>query len=742
MRNPLNDFNSYKINSISRYFRSHDFLRSLAMTFLMLTTSCLLYITGHHHYILGNCIGILLTSFNDMPGKATNRSLAMVLSTLLSALIIIVINLLQFSLVFMLIFIACTTFALYMLSAFGNRAEIFAFVGALAISLGFVGDHQGKELLVYALTIFCGGIFYAIASWIYHLLTKNRQINEQLGELAKLTAGYLKQGIIAAKRSDAKEEVNQNLLGLQINIIEKQGNLGVLILSNRTITKPSSKRNRQMFLLKQLIDFMELAVATPLNLAKIKALPTTNEATLAPFINVAEQIYHQLFLITKELRSANVSHISKIQIDFDEVEETIQRFFKTVDLPQAREGVLVMHHLLDHYKLQIRHLMGIIAYINTPESIKELALSENQQGLFYQKESYHLRRLMPHVNINSPVFRQAVRMAFGFVLAYLLGALLDIEKAYWIMLTTLLILRLSYGITMQRALKRVVGTAIGAALALLLLQISTSIVFFVALAALGMLFSFSLLVRNYTLASLAITLCIIFSFALLDTHLHTIIAFRLIDTIIGALISIGVAYFVLPFWECQSFERNITNAAKANQSFLQEILFSHFSDKPSDTSYRLKRKSAYIASSVLNANLQRYTQDPKSKRGKYDLFYDLVALNHSIVSSITNLGNYLKGKQLTTLRPVLQEICSHLDHDFDAILETKNNLPGKEKAYSRLALYWQQLEDAHNAQYKLGNTAIDEVLKPAFKEAHIIKQEMQRIKELLQTMKTQAKGAF
>lgn len=737
MKNPLNDFHPYKINSISRFFRSHDFLRSLAMTSLMLACSCLLYFTQHEDYILGTCIGILLTSFNDVPGKATNRIWAMLLSTLLSALIIVIINLLHFSVVLTSVFITFATFGLYMLSAFGSRAELLGFVGALAISLGFVGYHEGRALLIYALTIFGGGMCYTTAAWLYHLFTKSRQIDEQLGELAKLTANYLKQGIALAKQDnvDTSKEVSQVLLDLQINIIEKQGNLGVAILSDRAISKPESRRNRQMFLLKQLIDFMELAVTTPSNLAKIKGF-AADESALMPFVKIAEQICNQLFLITQELRSAKVTQIAVLRVDLTKAEQASQKFYEaTTDLPHARQGALAMHHLLDHYQLQIGLLDQVASCINQPKSISTLALSENDQALFYTKESYSVRQISQNLHVKSPIFRQSVRMAFGFMLAYLLGTLFHIEKAYWIMLTTLLILRLSYGLTVQRAIKRVVGTAIGAGLALVLLQVSSSLIFYTALAALGMLFSFSLLTRNYTLASLAITLCIIFSFALLGSRLYVIIAFRFIDTVIGAVISVGVAYAVLPFWEFKSFERNIKAALKANQAFLQEVLRTHPSALSSDTQYRLRRKSAYLASSLLNANLQRSTQDPKSKQGTYALFYELVALNHAIVSSITVLGNYFKYRDLVELRPILHAICGRLHHDFDTLLQQANAPLGKPiNTSEQLENYWQQLETQHNQQHALGNTHIAEVLKPELREAYITWQEIQKIQDSLEQM--------
>jgi hypothetical protein len=116
-------------------------------------------------------------------------------------------------------------------------------------------------------------------SSLYHFTTRKRQIKEQLGELAKLTADYLEHRIVLAKQSNFQKDVNHTLLDLQVVIIEKQEKLRTLILSDRKIRFADSTRNQQMLLLMELIDFMELAVANPANLAKIKSLPNITEAT-------------------------------------------------------------------------------------------------------------------------------------------------------------------------------------------------------------------------------------------------------------------------------------------------------------------------------------------------------------------------------------------------------------------------------------------------------------------------------
>ncbi|MEM6685885.1 MAG: FUSC family membrane protein [Bacteroidota bacterium] len=719
------------LHTAFRFFRSHDFLRAVAMTALMLSTGSILYFLGYDDYIAGTCIGILIVSFNDVQGSAIYRTWALVLSTILSGFVVLIINLLQFSLPLTLCFIALLTWLLYMLAAFGQRAEIFAFSVALGMVLSLIRVYEGEALLSYTATIIAGGLLYTCMTTTYHFLTRKRQIKEQLGELAKLTADYLQYRIVLAKQSNFQKEVNLKLLNLQVAIIEKQEKLRSLILSDTKIQDVKSTRNQQMFLLMELIDFMELAVANPANLAKIRSLPNVTAATFQPFLELAEKISNRVICIAQELRSFNINPIQPCTIDFTKAEKTIEEFLSDVGLPKAREGVLLMSNLLDYYRLQRKHLTAMEAMTEKIFVPTKLALTETQQAQFLQQEKYHFTKITSHFRMQSPVFRQAVRMTIALILGYVVGVLLDVERIYWIMLTILLILRLSFGITLQRSVKRVVGTAMGVLLALLLIQLATSIVFFVMLAALGMIFSFSLLERNYTAASFAITISVIFAFALLDPNLYTVIQYRFIDTILGALVSVVVAYAIVPFWEFKSFQKNVVTAMSANQSFLQEILAFYLSDTKDDTQYRLKRKAAFLESSNLNANFQRYKKDPISKQKDAQLVYELVKVNHSLVAAMTSLGNYLKEHDIPTLHPILKNVCSALAAEFDTILQKENIPTSTAKAYMQLNAYWQRLEYKRNREYEAGKKVIDPAFKQELQTVQMILQEVTQIRELL-----------
>jgi outer membrane protein assembly factor BamD (BamD/ComL family) len=61
----------------------------------------------------------------------------------------------------------------------------------------------------------------------------------------------------------------------------------------------------------------------------------------------------------------------------------------------------------------------------------------------------------------------------------------------------------------------------------------------------------------------------------------------------------------------------------------------------------LARKEAFLAISNLNAAFQRLTQDPKSKQKEFQLIYEIVTLNQTMVSAIASIGNFISNHQTT-----------------------------------------------------------------------------------------------
>ncbi|MFA0069946.1 FUSC family protein, partial [Vibrio breoganii] len=70
-------------------------------------------------------------------------------------------------------------------------------------------------------------------------------------------------------------------------------------------------------------------------------------------------------------------------------------------------------------------------------------------------------KIKANLNTDSMLFRHAIRMAITLTLGYGIIQGFDIERGYWILLTTLFVCQPNYSATRQKLTARVIGTVAG-----------------------------------------------------------------------------------------------------------------------------------------------------------------------------------------------------------------------------------------------------------------------------------------
>lgn len=147
---------------------------------------------------------------------------------------------------------------------------------------------------------------------------------------------------------------------------------------------------------------------------------------------------------------------------------------------------------------------------------------------------------------DSTVFRHAVRLSLAVTFSYLLATWLALPRGYWVPFAVGVILKPDYSTLLKRGVSRVIGTAVGASLAALLvseLHPSTGLTaLLVAVVATCAYSTWS--------ASFAVSIGLVTSLVLimLSTSVHDSVMTagdRLVDVTLGAIIA-AVAYLVWP----------------------------------------------------------------------------------------------------------------------------------------------------------------------------------------------------
>jgi uncharacterized membrane protein YccC len=159
--------------------------------------------------------------------------------------------------------------------------------------------------------------------------------------------------------------------------------------------------------------------------------------------------------------------------------------------------------------------------------------------------------------------------------------------------------------------------------------------------------------------------------------------------------------------------------------------------------YNLARKDAFLATSNLNASFQRLTQDPKSKQKEFQLIYEIVTLNQTIISAIASIGNFVINHKTTAaseeFNVLSKKIANTLQNSCD-LLEPPANTAETAKgtvaeAENTLLEKYQQLSNLRDENIKKGNTALDTETLHALQEAYLIANHMNWLKSLSESLK-------
>lgn len=423
--------------------------------------------------------------------------------------------------------------------------------------------------------------------------------------------------------------------------------------------------------------------------------------------------------------------------------ESINQYVESVQLPEAREGALVLQNLYDYQEQLLEEIRVIRRVMANVHDASKISLKRESSNQFLTLQEYRFNVLLQNLSLKSTIFRHSLRLTFALVFGYLFGYFLEIQNTYWILLTIIVIMRPSYGLTRLRTKDRIIGTLIGAAIALSIVSITQNIVVYSILAFSSLIFAVSLLQQNYKSAAALVTISIVFVYSLMNPDAYEVIQYRVLDTIIGAIIAIVTNYLILPTWEIDNQKQILVNALKMNKNYLLATQELYKNPDINKLHYNLARKEVFLAISNLNASFQRLTQDPKSKQKEFELVYEIVTINQTMVSAIASIGNFIINHKTT---PASKEFDILIDKISNSLQLACTNLQVKtsnakvaeeivEKAENKLLNAYQKLSNLRDESIKKGNTEIDQKTLHALQEAYLISNHMVWLKSLSESLK-------
>ncbi len=652
------------IKTVRSFLKSIDFFKSATLLFSILVPLALLGGLGKLSLAMSLVTGVLLCSPSDVPGSIRHMVVGILAGSTLAILNTLAIQLSLKSVWTLVPVMSGLVFFNAMLSVYGFRGSLVSFSGLLAIMLAFAHPATGYELLVHLALILVGGVWYLVVTMLAHTLVYRRQNQLILAECMDLTARYLRIRSRLIPHPPQANQLQKELFRLQTDINEKHEKLREIFVEERTRSGTSHSANKYLLIFIELVEMLELALSNPANYQQIETLWAGQEKMLKPLTDVLEATADRLEALAAVV-SGDQPLTTQAMPSPEEAYERIRRHFNDYSSSSSYEHTLVLRNLLDYEHKQQQKIASIERVLRNVVDQKKIIQQSREMQQFMTHQDYDPGVIKQNLTWHSPIFRHAIRLTVTVLAGYALGAVLPVQNSYWIMLTIIVIMRPGYGLTKSRSIQRVVGTLIGGGIALGVVLLTQNPYVYGVLAALSVLFAFSLIQKNYAGGAAFITLYVIFLYALLQPDALSVVQFRVLDTVLGAGLSFLAGLFLWPSWEFMNIRSVIADSISTNRRYLQEIS-AFYQDKGAlPTSYKLARKGAFLAIGDLSAAFQRMSQEPKSKQPFFSELYEMVVLNHTLLSAAAAMGTFIQHHRTSEKSPHFQAFIDSTDGNLE-----------------------------------------------------------------------------
>lgn len=734
-----------KLKQLELFLKSSSFDRGLRIGVGLTIPLAVLYFLGYFEYAPAVAVGAFLNAPGDIPGSFKRKVNAILISIVLTMLITTLILFSKPFLPLLLLVMAIITFAVSLISVYGFRASMVSFSGLLSMVIAFaIQKETAQGIFIHVALMGIGGVWYLVVSFIFEKLAPVKDQNQLLSDTLLLTGKYLKLRAKLLTRNNKRRERFKETFALQNQINEKHETLRETLLSSRKRSGRSRYEEKQLLILLSSIHIFELIEAKHLDYERIDAIFGERKEFLKASKKLNSIMGNHLIRLSEILIQNDQVPDKEILLNaLSKTAESITSYINTVKLPEAREGALVLKNLYDYQEQLLHEIRTIRRVMANVKEASKVSLKREDSSQFLTLHEYRLNVLIQNLSWNSTMFRHSLRLSIAIVFAYSLGFVFDIQNTYWILLTIIVIMRPSYGLTKERSKDRIIGTLIGAVIAVGIVLLTQSVVVYAILAIVSLIFAFALLQQNYKSAAALITLSIVFVYSFINPDAFEVIQYRVIDTVIGSTIAVVFNYVLLPSWEANNLKQVLLNALKMNKNYLLATQELYQDPDKNKLSYNIARKEAFLAISNLNAAFQRLTQDPKSKQRQFQLIYEIVTLNQTMVSAIASIGSFI-GNHTTTPASIefnilIKKIASTLQMSFDSLehsqLHKKVTEETAEDAQEKLLDKYQQLSNLRDENINQGHIELDTETLHALQEAYLIANHMAWLKSLSENLK-------
>ncbi|BEO44527.1 membrane protein [Serratia marcescens] len=215
--------------------------------------------------------------------------------------------------------------------------------------------------------------------------------------------------------------------------------------------------------------------------------------------------------------------------------------------------------------------------------------------------------LASYLSFKSTALRNAARLGVTLAVGSSLGAVFNLPKPYWILLTIMLVSQNGYNATRVRIQHRALGTIAGLLLAAGLLQLQLPEAETLSIMLMITLLAYLVSRKNYGLSVIGFTVTAVYTLQLLALNGSHFLMPRLIDTLIGCVLAFGGTIWLWPQWQSGLLRKNAHQALENDQAALRLMLKQ---PEPDATALAYARMQVNQAHNALFTSLNQAMQEP------------------------------------------------------------------------------------------------------------------------------------
>ena len=636
------------IYTIQKFTDSTYFTNALKVTIAAVIPVLAFTFFGHFQMGFAMALGAIFAYPSDIPSTINHKIKGILVTAFLVSGLNLLVNLLYPYDWFFYPVLSLLIFLIAILSVYGQRATMVSFSCLVAVSLAFANISTGWSMLEHAGLILAGGLFYLIISLIFQYLRPHRYVEIQLADCIKLTAKYLKlRGDLWTINADRKAIIEKQLhLQVELNTIHQ--NIREVLISGHNSAGTSNQNRKMLLVFISLVEILELALSTAFDHNNLHHKFDDHPQVLSSYQKLAYSLATSLKQLSKSVKKST-TFISKSTVtqDLNALQLAIANYEKDLGKQDASEGVFMLTTMLQYAEKQIEKIKIVERSFFASFSANDWKGIDKDLEKFLIPQYYPLSTIIQNLSFSSTIFRHSLRLTVTLMAGFIIGKFVSFHNEYWILLTIIVIMRPGYGMTKERSFHRIIGTIAGGLIAFGILFFASDKTLISVLSIICMLLGFAFTQINYKISATFVTMYVVFIYGIITPNIGDLVQYRILDTLVGALLAFMANHFLWPSWEFLNVPIYLEKAIKANQEYLKEIALFYNKKGNISTSYRLARKNAFIEIGNLMASFQRMTQEPKSKQKQLPQVYKLVVLNHSLLSSLASLGTYIQSHKTT-----------------------------------------------------------------------------------------------